>query len=270
MAAYGSVAFAAADPKRRDRSRLADHAPRHDTRLDSEPMSAEKVADGVWRVKAGFPLSVNAFLLEEPGGGVTAFDAGPKSMGAKIRAAAAPFGGVRRIVLGNAHADHRGGAKAIGGEVHCHTDERGDVEGDGGLHYFDYAALGFPSSLLTPRLMDAMDDGPIAVSGKLVDGDEVAGFEVVHLPGHGPGCIGLWRASDRLAISNDCFALFDPRLPRPGGAPRVPHRAFNWDTERARASIRRLAALDPATCWPGHYGPLTGDCRGALERAAHD
>ena len=35
-----------------------------------------------------------------------------------------------------------------------------------------------------------------------------------------------------------------------------------------RESARRLAALEPATCWPGHHGPLTGDVRGTLERIA--
>jgi hypothetical protein len=48
----------------------------------------------------------------------------------------------------------------------------------------------------------------------------------------------------------------------------VPHPAFNWDTEAARASMRKLAALEPAAAWPGHRGPLTGDVRAVLEEAA--
>jgi hypothetical protein len=48
----------------------------------------------------------------------------------------------------------------------------------------------------------------------------------------------------------------------------VPLGAFNKDTELARASIRKLAALDPAAAWPGHADPLTGDVRAQLERAA--
>ena len=32
------------------------------------------------------------------------------------------------------------------------------------------------------------------------EGDEVAGFRVIHFPGHAPGLIGLWRESDRVAI----------------------------------------------------------------------
>jgi hypothetical protein len=59
----------------------------------------------------------------------------------------------------------------------------------------------------------------------------------------------------------------DPQTGLHGHA-RVPHRAFNKDTEQARASIRKLAALEPATAWAGHANPLTGDVRGQLETAA--
>ena len=62
---------------------------------------------------------------------------------------------------------------------------------------------------------------------------------------------------------NDGFALFDPALPRPR-KPRIPHPAFNWSTERCRESVRKLAALEPVTCWPGHFGPLKGDVAGQL------
>ena len=48
----------------------------------------------------------------------------------------------------------------------------------------------------------------------------------------------------------------------------MPHHAFNHDTVKARASIRKLAQLDPATCCPGHLGPLTDEARTRLERAA--
>jgi glyoxylase-like metal-dependent hydrolase (beta-lactamase superfamily II) len=118
-----------------------------------------------------------------------------------------------------------------------------------------------------PWLLRQWDGGPVQISGTVSEGDEVAGFEVVHIPGHAPGMIALWRASDRLALTSDCFYTLDPQTGIKG-KPRLPHRAFNQDTEQARASIRKLAALEPAAAWPGHADPLTGDVRGALERAA--
>lgn len=226
----------------------------------------QSIADGVWRVTKGFPLRVNSYLISD-GDGVAVFDAGIKPMGNAIREAADSLGGATRTIIGNAHADHRGGAKVISAPVQCHSDERADVEGDGGVHYFDYAKLSFPTDKLTPRMFGAWDDGPLEVSATLAEGDTVGGFTVIHLPGHGPGCIGLWRESDRLAITNDCFALFDPALPI-AGKPRVPHPAFNWSTDEARKSIRKLAAMEPSSCWPGHYGPLTGNVRAKLEAIA--
>ncbi|HEX8103640.1 MAG TPA: MBL fold metallo-hydrolase [Solirubrobacteraceae bacterium] len=221
-----------------------------------------QVADGVWRVTKGFPLKVNVFLIREADG-VAVFDAGIKPMGPAIRAAAEELGGATRVVLGNAHADHRGGAKAIGAPIQCHADERADAEGDGGVRYFDYAKLPLLARPLTPRLMGAWDDGPLAVAGTVAEGDPVGDFTVVHLPGHAPGCIGLWRERDRLALTNDAFARFDPALPREG-RPRIPHDAFNWSTLECRRSLAKLIALEPATCWPGHFGPLTGDVAGQL------
>jgi glyoxylase-like metal-dependent hydrolase (beta-lactamase superfamily II)/predicted ester cyclase len=227
----------------------------------------ERVADGVWVVRGGLPGRwVNAYLIED-GDGVLAFDAGVRTMAPAIGAAAARHGGLRRVVLGNAHPDHRGSAPALRAPVLCHADERSDAEGDGGQHYFEYAQLRFPASKLTPALMRSFDGGPVEVEETLADGDDVAGFRVVHLPGHAPGLIALWRESDRLALTNDAFAMFDvyTLAPRP---PAVPHPAFNWNTEKARESLRRLAALEPAAAWPGHRGPLTGDVRRQLEEAA--
>jgi glyoxylase-like metal-dependent hydrolase (beta-lactamase superfamily II)/predicted ester cyclase len=234
-------------------------------RIASEP---EQVAEGVWRIAGGAPVKfINAYLIEGEDG-VTVFDAGTKQMGLAISAAAGALGPIARVVLGNAHADHRGGAAALHAPVLCHERDRADVEGDGGAHYFDLAQLGFPPArFLVPPIMASWDCGPLEVASTLAEGDEVADFRVVELPGHSPGTIGLWRERDRLALTNDCFAMFDVYTGRPA-PPAIPHPAFNFSTEQCRESVRKLAGLEPATCWPGHHGPLDGDVRDTLERIA--
>jgi glyoxylase-like metal-dependent hydrolase (beta-lactamase superfamily II)/predicted ester cyclase len=234
-------------------------------RIAADPV---RVADGVWRIAGGAPVKfINAYLIEDAGA-VTVFDAGTKQLGPAISAAAAALGPIAQVVVGNAHADHRGGGAALRAPVLCHERDRADVEGDGGTHYFDFAQLGFPPArFLVPRIMASWDCGPLPVAGTLAEGDEVAGFRVVELPGHSPGTIGLWREGDRLALTNDCFAMFDVYTGRPA-PPAIPHPAFNFSTEQCRESARKLAALEPATCWPGHHGPLDGDVRGTLERIA--
>lgn len=228
----------------------------------------ERVADGVWLLRGGAPLrTMNVFLLEDEGGGVTLFDGGIASMAGALALAAAPLGGINRVVLGHADADHRGAARALGAPVLCHPAEREAAErGDVDRHY-DYERLRVPARWAYPRLLRHWDGGPMAIAGAVQEGDEVSGFRVLDLPGHAPGLIGLFRERDRLALVSDAFYAVDPETARPT-PPRVPHPAFNLDEAQARASLRRLAALEPATAWPGHLGPVTGDVRAQLERAA--
>ncbi|MGA2320571.1 MAG: MBL fold metallo-hydrolase [Solirubrobacteraceae bacterium] len=228
---------------------------------------AELVAEGVWVVQ-GQPGRCNVYLIEDEGG-VTLFDAGGRTMTRAVARAGARLGGIRRIVLGHGHTDHRGVAPALGVPVLCHPEEVRDAEGSGGFRYWPEGLIGLPVPLRQiHRLMHryAWDAGPVRISETLNEGDMVAGFRVVHIPGHAPGQIALWRESDRLALSSDCFYTLD--MWGRSCAPRVPEPLYNLDTEQARASIRKLAALEPAAAWPGHARPITGDVRAQLERAA--
>jgi hydroxyacylglutathione hydrolase len=227
-----------------------------------------QVAEGVWRLQ-GQPARCNVYLVAD-GDGVLMFDAGARTMTGAVRAAAARLGGLTRIVLGHGHTDHRGTAPALGVPVLCHPDEVVDAEGSGGFRYWD-PELRFlpPPHRQVQRFMHRRfwDGGPVKIAGTLSEGDEVAGFRVVHLPGHAPGQIALWRESDRLALSTDVFYTLDTW--GRDSDPHVPFDGYNFDTEQARASIRKLAALEPAACWPGHANALVGpDVRSQLERAA--
>jgi glyoxylase-like metal-dependent hydrolase (beta-lactamase superfamily II)/predicted ester cyclase len=230
----------------------------------------ERIAEGVWLVRGGFPLkTMNAYLIEDSQGGVTMFDAGIKAMATGLSAAAATLGGLNRIVLGHSHPDHRGAAPAMQVPTLCHPDERIDAEGDGGAHYFDWSEVSAPARWTLPRLLPVWDGGPVAIAATVEEGEDVSGFRVVHIPGHAPGQIALFRESDRVALTTDCFYTLDIGTAR-HGPPRVPIGGTNLDTEQARASIRKLAALEPAVAWPGHAEPVTGDVRAQLEQAASE
>jgi glyoxylase-like metal-dependent hydrolase (beta-lactamase superfamily II) len=182
--------------------------------------------------------------------------------------AALPLGGINRIVLGHADADHRGAAAGLGVPVLCHPAERAAAESADALRdYFHLDRLALPGRIAYPHLLRFWDGGAVAVSGTVGEGDEVSGFRVVELPGHAPGLIGLFRERDRLALTSDCFYMVDPYSGR-AIPEQPPHAAFNQDEQTTRASMRKLAALDPSAAWPGHLGPLTGDVRARLEQAA--
>lgn len=233
----------------------------------------EKVADGVWLLRGDARKAMNIYFLEDDDG-VVQFDAGTKPMTKHARNAAEELGGLRKIVLGHAHSDHRGTAPSMGVPVYCHPDEVGEAEGEGPLaSYWDLSQLPAPSRWIYPTLHRRWDGGPVRIAGTVSEGDEVAGFRVIHFPGHAPGLIGLWRESDRLALVSDVIYLIDSvyRLGRqlPPGEASVPHPVWAWDHAKAKESVRRLAALEPATVCAGHAGPLRGEnLRETLERAA--
>jgi hydroxyacylglutathione hydrolase len=235
-------------------------------------MALEKVADGVWLLRGDLRRSMNIYFLEDEGGAIQ-FDAGTKSMVKANRAAAEQLGGLQRIVLGHAHADHRGTAPSMGVPVLCHPDEVADAESDAAIApYMELSQLPVaPVRWIYPFLLKRWDGGAVKIADTVIEGDEVAGFKVIHFPGHAPGLIGLWRESDRVAIVSDVVYFIDSARMKalPKGEASVPHPAWAWDHARAKESVRRLAALEPKVVCAGHEAPLRGDnLRPVLERAA--
>jgi hydroxyacylglutathione hydrolase len=234
----------------------------------------DEVAEGVWLLRGDLRNSMNIYLLEHEDGGVVQFDAGSKAMTKKARAAAGRLGGLRRVVLGHAHADHRGTAPYMDAPVYCHPDEVADAESDASITpYMDLSQLPVaPVRWIYPFLLRRWDGGATKIAGTVSEGDEVAaGFRVVHFPGHAPGLIGLWRESDRVALVSDVVYFVDSARLRalPDGEASVPHPAWAWDHAQAKQSLRKLAALEPAVVGAGHAEPLRGEnLRGTLERAA--
>jgi len=228
----------------------------------------EQIAEGVWIVRGGFPTKLmNVYLLAD-GGGVTVFDAGISDMTGAVAAAAARLGGIRRVVLGHADADHRGTAPGLKVPVYCHPAEREAAESSSSFRpYWDMSKLSPPGRAALARLLPSWDGGAVELAGTVEEGEEVAGFRVVHLPGHAPGLIGLFREADGLALVSDCFYTIDPQTGLKNAA-HVPHPAFNEDTEQARDSIRKLEALAPSAAWAGHADPVRADVVPQLERAA--
>lgn len=157
------------------------------------------------------------------------------------------------VALTHVHPDHQGVAKAVcearGVPLACHE---ADVDAMEGRAPVQRANPGHPLN----RAIGAMWEGPPHPVGRVLnEGDEVAGFRVIHAPGHAPGEVIYFREEDGVAICGDVVNNVDFLT----GRTRVgePPRAFTLDPEENRRSIRKLAELRPSLVCPGHGPPIT-------------
>lgn len=105
------------------------------------------------------------------------------------------------------------------------------------------------------RVVDRFWTGPgHPVDRRLREGDEVAGFTVLDVPGHSEGHIAFWREPDRVLVVGDVLNNMDVMTGMPGL--REPKWFFTPDPARNRESIRKVAALEPALVCFGHGAPL--------------
>jgi hydroxyacylglutathione hydrolase len=223
------------------------------------------VAPDVRQLTIMSTISMHVYLIDTAEG-VVAFDAAVRGSGAEILAAAG--GSVAKLILSHSHADHRGAAAELDAPIYCHPTEVEDAEGDGGEAYIDWPLIENPVVREgLPKLHAVWDGGPVPISGTIEEGEDVAGFRVIHVPGHAPGLIALYRDADRLLLASDVVYTIDAETGKDSPA-RVPHPALNWDTELARASIKMLKGLGATSLWTGHARHLTGDVSAQLDAAA--
>ncbi|HWT93998.1 MAG TPA: MBL fold metallo-hydrolase [Solirubrobacteraceae bacterium] len=185
------------------------------------------------------------------------------------------------IVISHADLDHSGGnrdALELWPDAHIATHEldRDWVASNDAMlagNYLWYRELGFE---MTDEDRDGMAEqlgGDAPVDGVVSDGDVLGlgdGWEVeiVHLPGHTPGHVGVWDARSRTAIVVD--AVLGRGIRDNDGNLVIPPRVY--DTQAYRKTIERLRGLQPEQLVTGHFGTLRGDdvTRFLDDSLAHD
>lgn len=153
------------------------------------------------------------------------------------------------MALTHCHPDHQGVAaticKRFGAPLACHTADVAVMEG----------RVPMPPDTWVMRLQVRIWAGPPHPVGRVLqEGDEVAGFRVLHMPGHTPGHVVYFREADRVAIIGDLVLHLGARLGR--GGLYEPANIFTVDRDQNRRSIRRLVDMRPAVILFGHGPPL--------------
>ncbi|HWH43103.1 MAG TPA: MBL fold metallo-hydrolase [Thermoleophilaceae bacterium] len=205
----------------------------------------KELADGVWSIRGFPPEGINCWLIED-----VLLDAATRRSGRRILKGLAGRE-VSAHALTHVHPDHQGATKEVCEKLGIPLwVGRHDVAAmESGEH-----AMGKPGAL-TNRVIEAMFKGPPhKVDRALDEGDVVAGFQVLHVPGHTPGHLAYWRESDRTLILGDVLNSMDPFTSIRGL--REPKRIFTPDPAENRRSARRLAELEPALVCFGHGPPL--------------
>jgi hydroxyacylglutathione hydrolase len=209
------------------------------------PLPLHELAPGLALARGGPGRTLNVYLL-----GDVVVDAGVRWSRRRL---ARQLAG-RRVaahVLSHAHFDHAGSSawlcRTLGVPLWC---------GAGDAAAISSGRVDSHSSRWANRLQRTL--APVAahpVSRTLGEGEVVAGFEVLEVPGHSPGALAFWRARDRVLVCGDVVANFGlhPSRPRLVLAPA----ALSSDDEQNRRSAARLAALRPGLACFGHGFAVT-------------
>lgn len=206
----------------------------------------EQVSDGVWRVSLAPLDSLNAYLIDD-----VLVDSGSRFSERRLLAALEGRT-VRAHAVTHAHFDHVGATHAVcerlGVPLWCGEGDRAAIE-SGDLSRI----LPQPRSWVA-RLGKVLCGAAHAVARTLREGEEVGGFTVIECPGHTPGHLAFWRASDRTLVLGDVAFHRNPATLR--GGLSEPFELATKDPQMNRDSARKLAALEPAVICFGHGSTL--------------
>jgi glyoxylase-like metal-dependent hydrolase (beta-lactamase superfamily II) len=228
----------------------------------------EELTSDIARLRIAF---VNVYFLGQPRAETpwVLVDAG-LAMGAAdiLSVAAQRFGEDSKpeaIVLTHGHFDHVGALEPLLAvwdvPVYAHRLELPYLTGRADYPPPDPTMGRGLMSRLSPAFPErGIDLGERVRPLPLRDVPGAAGWVWVHTPGHSPGHVALFRASDRALIAGDAvtttnqesvFAVATPQQELNG-----PPAYFTIDWEKARRAVATLASLRPALVAAGHGQPM--------------
>jgi hydroxyacylglutathione hydrolase len=205
----------------------------------------KQLADGVWQLSGFPPNAINVFVIDD-----VLIDASTRYATRRI---------LRQVkghtltahALTHAHPDHQGASHNV-----C---ERlglpfwvGEADADA-AEQPTLIAERQPDHFMAKLFYRTCTGPGHPVDRKLVEGDRVGEFEVIHVPGHSAGHVAFWRASDGVLVAGDVFNSADPFTGIRGL--REPRTFFTPDPAANRRSAKRLGRLEPKLVLLGHGPP---------------
>jgi glyoxylase-like metal-dependent hydrolase (beta-lactamase superfamily II) len=210
-----------------------------------------RLAEGLYRVDG--VRGANVYLVESCDG-LVVVDAGlpgnAERIVAFVRSIGRDPGDIHTIAVTHSDPDHIGSVARLkqlsGARVAIHADDAPTLAGtDRGKK--PKGAFGVVLTMLAPFMRVEPVEADIILSG----GDTLAGFTVMHTPGHTRGSVTLHR--DGLVFSGDAL------LSDSAGRARPPSKALSADYEQALRSASAIEALGYRVLLTGHGQPVFAD-----------
>jgi len=171
------------------------------------------------------------------------------------------------VINSHADVDHSGGNKAIRerhqtARLWCHELDRPWIESNRAMmaeNYCWYETYGFGPDEESKAWIRRELGGDAPIDVGLRGGETIRlgpdwRIEIMHLPGHTYGALGIWDARSRAAIIIDAV-LYDGIYSRAGDR-LIPPRYY--DLSAYQSTIRRLIALQPDVLLTAHYNVMEG------------
>ena len=229
-------------------------------------MKIQPIAAHVHRISLGF---VNAYAITTPEKDWVLVDSGMKNNLAALKSLEDHFGRAPfAILLTHGHLDHVGNASELAThwniKIYAHRLEKPYLVGKAMFPPQDPTVGGAlaQASRLMPHTMFNLT-GQLELFG--ADGlvPFLPDWKFIETPGHSPGHVSFWHEADRVLIAGDALATanFDSPLGMMTHKPSQFARSgspFNFDWEKTKVSVGKLADLEPVVVGAGHGEPICG------------
>jgi glyoxylase-like metal-dependent hydrolase (beta-lactamase superfamily II) len=198
-------------------------------------------------------------------------------IGPYLESLGSSLGAIDEVVITHADVDHCGGNRLLRhrnqhARFSCHELDRRWIESNGAMlaeNYSWYETYGFgPDEEAKAWLRDELGgDAPMDVGLRGGETLRLSGdwrVEILHLPGHTSGHLGIWDPRSGAAVIVDAV-LKDGIYDREGNR-LIPPRYY--ELQAYRETIRRLTALGPDLLLTAHYPVLDAvGARAFLDRS---
>ena len=165
---------------------------------------------------------------------------------------------VDEIWLTHGDIDHMGSVAALkegsGACVVAHSADVQLVEGRAGRELGPLPRTETFERLFNWTVQRVFRYQPAIVDRAVEDGDDLGGWQVVHVPGHTSGSVCFYQQERGIVLVGDAINY---KLGKLGAPPFI----VAPDIKQAYASIRKIAELDFEVCCFGHGPPLVNQAR---------